>query len=92
MLAALKLTAKKEAGIPFIEAVFKNWKNAGVKTVDDARRYNENLQRKRRGYNNKEEVVPDWFENRKKKEPKETLVSDKNINQILKEFQTKKSG
>ncbi|BAM46324.1 DnaD domain protein [Amphibacillus xylanus] len=92
MLAALKLTAKKEAGMPFIEAVFKNWKAAGVKTVEDARRFNEQLQRKGRGISVKEEVVPEWFKNRKIAEPKDTNVSDEDVNAILNSFKNKKIG
>lgn len=40
LLAAMKVTAKAEAkGVNFLEGVLNNWRDAGVKTIDDARKY-----------------------------------------------------
>lgn len=40
LLASMKTAAKAEAkGINFVEGVLKNWREAGVKTIDDARKY-----------------------------------------------------
>lgn len=40
LLAAMKVAAKAEAkGVNFLEGVLNNWRDAGVKTIDDARKY-----------------------------------------------------
>lgn len=40
LIAAMKVAAKKEAkGVTFVEGILKNWKEAGVKTIEDARKY-----------------------------------------------------
>lgn len=58
LLAAMKLAAQREAkGTSFVEGVLKNWKNAGVKTVDDARKHETEFRnQKRNPYKNN--VVP----------------------------------
>lgn len=40
LMAAMKVAAKSEAkGINFLESVLNNWREAGVKTIEEARRY-----------------------------------------------------
>ncbi|MYL44618.1 DnaD domain protein [Virgibacillus halodenitrificans] len=40
LLASMKVAAKAEAkGVNMVEGILKNWKEAGVKTVEDARKY-----------------------------------------------------
>lgn len=48
LLAAMKTAAKAEAkGINFVEGVLKNWREAGVKTIEDARRYEREFKERR---------------------------------------------
>lgn len=98
MMAALMLTAKKEAGMPFLEAVFKNWRNAGVKNVEDARRFNEQLQKGRKVYGKsaKPDIVPDWYADQSEKtlersKGKKEKVDPEEMQKILQSFQAKKS-
>ncbi|GAA5416220.1 hypothetical protein Pryu01_01252 [Paraliobacillus ryukyuensis] len=104
MLAALKLAAKKEAkGVAFIEAVFNNWRTYGVKTLEDARRYNEQMLKSRKGYSNyKVEDVPNWYlEQKKKSEEKakqaatvssESLEEKQDVSQLLNQYNKKKGS
>jgi DnaD/phage-associated family protein len=63
--AAMKLAAKKEAkGISYVEAVLKNWREAKVKTLDDARRYEQQFKSYRK-QDSKKDIVPDWYEKHK---------------------------
>ncbi len=84
MLAALKLAAKKEAkGISFIEAVFNNWRIYGVKTLEDARRYNDQVLKQRKSYSNtKVEQTPDWYKQQKEERQKrENQIKQNNVDQ-----------
>lgn len=55
LIAAMKVAAKKEAkGTAFLEGVLKNWKDAGVETIEQARLY----EKKFKGKNKKGNVVP----------------------------------
>lgn len=53
LLAAMKLSAEQEKkGIAFMKGILNNWRSAGVKTLEDARKYEmefrEGLKRKKR--------------------------------------------
>lgn len=55
VLAAMKLAAKKEMrGFDYTEGILKNWTQAGVKTIEDARRYETEFKTKKKPYNKKE--------------------------------------
>lgn len=57
LMAAMKTAAKAEAkGINFVEGVLKNWREAGVKNIDDARKYE--LEFKANHKQKKNNVVP----------------------------------
>lgn len=62
LLAAMKVSAKAEAkGVSFTEGVLKNWKVAGVKTIEDARKYELEFRQhhqKRKGSYKPKEI--DW--------------------------------
>lgn len=68
VLAALKLTDKKDARSPisFMEGILKNWQKANVKTVEDARAFElkHKRQYKQSNYRKKgyEESKPFWFD------------------------------
>src|SRR5699024_8719103 len=48
LLAAMKTAAKAEAkGVNFVEGVLKNWREAGVRTIDDARKYEREFKENR---------------------------------------------
>lgn len=48
LLAAMKIAAKAEAkGINFVEGILKKWREAGVKSIEDARRYEMEFRKKR---------------------------------------------
>lgn len=59
LLAAMKVAAKQEAkGVAFLEGVLKNWKNAGVENIEDARKYEIQFkEQKKKPYKNNN-VVP----------------------------------
>ncbi|MBB6452011.1 DnaD/phage-associated family protein [Salirhabdus euzebyi] len=86
LLGAMQIAAKKEAkGISMIEGILKNWKEAGVKSLDDARRFETKFKTKNkssRGYGSKRpEVLPDWFKKQdadetKKQPKKKTLLEN----------------
>lgn len=47
LLAAMKLTAEKEIkGVTYLEGILKNWKVAGIKTVEQARQYEKEFRSK----------------------------------------------
>lgn len=55
VLAAMKLAAKKEMrGFDYTEGILKNWTQAGVKTIEDARRYEKEFKNKKKPYNKKD--------------------------------------
>lgn len=48
LLAAMKVSAKAEAkGVNFTEGVLRNWGQAGVKTIEDARKYENEFKAKK---------------------------------------------
>lgn len=48
LLAAMKVAAKQEAkGVAFVEGVLRNWKDAGVSSIDDARKYETEFRNKK---------------------------------------------
>lgn len=50
LLAAMKVAAKQEAkGTAFVEGVLKNWREAGVRTIDDARNYELKFKQQKQG-------------------------------------------
>lgn len=62
LLAAMKVSAKVEAkGVNFTEGVLKNWKEAGVKSIEDARKYeNEFKASKSKPYKNNVVSIPNY--------------------------------
>lgn len=71
--AAMKIAAKREAkGVMFVERVLDNWRNAGVKDLEGAKRYEEYFKSHQKSSNlaKHKEVLPKWFEEelQKKKE------------------------
>jgi phage replication O-like protein O len=59
LLAAMKVSAKAEAkGVSFTEGILKNWKVAGVKTIQDARKYEmdfrQHKQKRKNSYKSKD--------------------------------------
>lgn len=63
LLAAMKIAAKAEAkGINFVEGVLKKWREAGVKTIEDARRYELEFRSSREKRNNKVIQIPNYKE------------------------------
>lgn len=76
LLAAMKVAAKAEAkGVNFLEGILKNWKDAGVKDLESARRFQKDFKSrsKRSGYANKQptrsEYIPDWYNEQENKAP-----------------------
>ncbi|WP_337970222.1 DnaD domain-containing protein [Virgibacillus salexigens] len=48
LMASMKVAAKAEAkGVSMIEGILKNWKEAGVKTLEDARKYETDFKAKK---------------------------------------------
>lgn len=75
LAAAMKIAAKREAkGIIFVERIMDNWREAGVKTFEDAERYEQYFKSHQKSSNlsQHKEVLPKWYEEelRKKKEQK----------------------
>lgn len=49
LLAAMKLSAEQEKkGIAFLKGILNNWRSAGVKTLDDARKYEKEFRESRK--------------------------------------------
>lgn len=72
LLSAMKVASTAEAkGVRFLEGVLSNWKQAGVKTIEDARRYEKKFQQSKKGNytrgNTKKDIVPDWYKKEKEK-------------------------
>ncbi|MFC4389117.1 replication protein [Gracilibacillus marinus] len=78
LLSAMEIAANAEVkGVKYVEGVLKKWREAGVKTKQDADRYQQQFKtskntvpfRKKNNYNNastKKDIVPDWYEKSKK--------------------------
>ncbi len=48
LMASMKVAAKAEAkGVKMVEGILKNWKEAGVKTLEDARKYETDFKAKK---------------------------------------------
>ncbi|UUI41152.1 DnaD domain-containing protein [Oceanobacillus oncorhynchi] len=61
LLAAMKVAAKAEAkGVSFIEGVLKKWKEAGVETIEDARRYEKEFKANGKQYKNNVVKIPNY--------------------------------
>ena len=61
LLAAMKVAAKAEAkGVNFTEGVLKNWKEAGVKTLDEARTYQLQYKSSKKTYKNNVVQIPNY--------------------------------
>ena len=49
LLAAMKVSAEQEKkGVAFLKGVLNNWRSAGVKTLDDARKYEKDFRESRK--------------------------------------------
>ncbi|MGP4041924.1 replication protein [Gracilibacillus sp. D59] len=80
LLAAMKVAAKQEKrGMAFVEGILNNWRNAGVKTLEDARIYQHQFKRKKKPapnqYRNryepqKKDITPDWYIRQKEEQRK----------------------
>jgi DnaD/phage-associated family protein len=97
LLAAMKVSAKAEAkGVKFTEGVLKNWKEAGVKTIDDARKheqaFKQSKQKPRGGYAKKairvegdpDEIFAKQKEQQQKKSAQEISATKSEIDEMLK--------
>jgi predicted phage replisome organizer len=97
LLAAMKVAAKAEAkGVKFTEGVLKNWKEAGVKTIEDARKHEQEFkqskQKPRGGYVKKairvegdpDEIFAKQKEQQKKQTPAELAAKQREIDEMLK--------
>ena len=83
----------------YLEKIASHWARKNVKTVHQAmtlaRSENNKYQqwdKKRSTYSRgkkNQDIVPDWFEKRKKKAPQKVTKSDQDINEILREFKNK---
>lgn len=61
LLAAMKVAAKAEAkGVNFTEGVLKKWKDAGVETIEDARRYEKEFKANIKQYKNNVVQIPNY--------------------------------
>lgn len=61
LLAAMKVAAKAEAkGVNFTEGVLKKWKDAGVETIEDARRYEKEFKSNSKQYKNNVVQIPNY--------------------------------
>lgn len=93
ILSAMKVSAKAEAkGVKFLEGVLTNWKEAGVKTIEDARRYEEQFKqyKTKRNYTrrgNRQDIVPDWYRKEKEKQKKapEKVETDQEKQKVAQE-------
>jgi DnaD/phage-associated family protein len=97
LLAAMKVAAKAEAkGVKFTEGVLKNWKEAGVKTIEDARKheqaFKQSKQKPRGGYAKKairvegdpDEIFAKQKEQQQKKSAQEISATKSEIDEMLK--------
>jgi len=103
LLAAMKVSAENEAkGVKFLEGVLNNWREAGVKTIEDARRYEIEFRESKKGkfkrnvQRKTNEVVPEWFERREhEKEYKANNEHNENvveIKKLLEKYQSEKES
>ena len=103
LLAAMKVSAENEAkGVKFLEGVLNNWREAGVKTIEDARRYEIEFRESKKGkfkrnvQRKTNEVVPEWFERREhEKEYKANNEHNENvveIQKLLAKYQSEKES
>ncbi|MGJ9460315.1 replication protein [Oceanobacillus sp. CF4.6] len=61
LLAAMKVSAKAEAkGVNFTEGVLKKWKEAGVKTIEDARKYETEFKSGNKSYKDNVVKIPNY--------------------------------
>lgn len=61
LLAAMKVAAKAEAkGVNFTEGVLKKWKEAGVETIEDARRYEKEFKANGKQFKNNVVQIPNY--------------------------------
>ena len=85
----------------YMEKIASHWSRKNVKTVRQAmtlaksenNKYQQWDQKKQTNYNRprkSQDIVPDWFKNRKKKEPVQSGEVDPNIDQILQAFKNAK--
>lgn len=83
LMASMQVAAQKEAkGTRFIESVLDNWKSAGVQSIDDARRYQqqfrENKQKTKQSRSSPKQssdVIPKWFAKHKEQRQQEQQES-----------------
>jgi len=101
LLAAMKVSAENEAkGVRFLEGVLNNWREAGVKNVEDARRYELEFRRNQKNkyrankpnyHHQSNEVIPDWFEKRHEQTEQQDDEDESNIiemQQILAKYKS----
>lgn len=72
VIAAMKLAVmKNQKRLSFVEGVLRNWRNAGVTTIEQARAHEQNFRDQqqgkqqygqRRNNNGRKEVLPDWID------------------------------
>ncbi|MBC1231524.1 DnaD domain protein [Listeria booriae] len=73
VIAAMKLAVmKNQKRLSFVEGVLRNWRNAGVTTIEQARAHEQNFRDQQqskpqygqyRKSNGRKEVLPDWMDN-----------------------------
>ncbi|UOQ49634.1 DnaD domain protein [Gracilibacillus caseinilyticus] len=69
LFAAMKIAAKAEAkGVKYMERVLVNWTEAGVESLEDVRRLDQQAKKRQRTKpyqqkpgSNKRDIVPDWY-------------------------------
>src|SRR5690625_6160507 len=83
----------------YLNRVLSNWKDKGVKTVNDAKaaivEFRDNQKRKYQSkkQNHSTEVIPEWFEDRdqqklKKEKTEENDTNDVEIQKIIEKYKT----
>lgn len=85
---------QNKASWGYTKRILNAWYKKGIKTMeqvkaDDVEFRNQQASRNRGYQNTNKDIVPDWFKDRKPKEPKNTPGHDKDINEILKQFKQK---
>lgn len=61
LLAAMKVATKAEAkGVNFTEGVLKKWREAGVKTIEEARQYEMKFKENKKPYKNNVVQIPNY--------------------------------
>ena len=86
LIAAMKVAAESEKkGVNFLGGVLRNWREAGVKTIDDARKYETEFREKqKRNYKSdyqpqSNEIIPDWFKERDEEQQEKQDDEQSNI-------------